>query len=73
MDIEGGPGLLGEYLVLRTRFYAQAVNRDATFSFELTDRAGVRVERAVAVHLLPYEGWEPLDTGLDTDLDTDLP
>ncbi len=63
MDRPEGPGLVGEFLVLRTATYAEAVNRDAIMAFELTDVDGLRVQREVAVRLVPPPGWEPVDTG----------
>ncbi len=63
MDRPEGPGLVGEFLVLRTATYAQAVDRDATMAFELTDVGGLRVELQVQVRLVPPPGWKPVDTG----------
>lgn len=57
-----GPRLIGEFLVFRTRTYAEVLDRDVTVDLYLRDVNGAEIRLSAATRLVAPEGWVPVDT-----------
>ncbi len=62
MNRDGEAALIGEFIIVWTRTYAEAIDRDATMRVDLRDAAGVEISLSRGVHLVAQAGWEPPDT-----------